>query len=189
MSAHTAIAPSPALPHQDRRCRTHVQPAAAARYNCRGNHEALGRGALLEGVQRYRPTSQNDGRARSPLNGRAPVWTPGLSPPSEGNVSERCRGKQLARRSMPGLRRTTTRLGKLRAVSSWGIGRRLRAARYARKSTALQRRSLVPSSSPVSVSSDTPSKGSIAMLARNQLAGTDDHTIKWRTAQRAHCST
>src|ERR1700722_3845179 len=34
----------------------------------------------------------------------------------------------------------------------------------------------------------SPRKGSIAMLARNQLAGEEIHTVKWLHVQRAHSS-
>jgi len=89
----------------------------------------------------------------------------------------------------PALLPRPTRRGRRRAVPAGGIGRRLRVARCAQKSTARQRRTSVPSCSPVAVSSDTPSKGSIAMLARNQLAGNEEHTSKCVRVQRAHSFT
>ena len=56
-------------------------------------------------------------------------------------------------------------------------------------STARQRSISVPSWSPVSVSSDTPSKGSIAMLARNQLAGRSKRELNGARSQCAHSTT
>jgi hypothetical protein len=68
----------------------------------------------------------------------------------------RCRVEQHARLSSSVLHRTATRLCKLQAVPAGGIGRRPLVARYARSCTEPQRRFSIPSSRPVSVSSDTP---------------------------------
>src|SRR5215470_1935900 len=67
-----------------------------------------------------------------------------------------CCEEQRGRRSSSVLLQPATRPYRRPAVSAWEIGLRLRGARYERSCTEHQRRFSIPSSIPVSVSSDTP---------------------------------
>jgi hypothetical protein len=84
--------------------------------------------------------------------------SPGLdtgAPPFKKEAVASCE-KQHARRSSSALLPITTPPCKRPALPAWGIGQRPQDARYARSCTELQRRFSIPSSIPVSVSSDTP---------------------------------
>lgn len=100
-----------------------------------------------------------------------------------------------AQRSRLLLHPRTRRLCKLQAVPAWGMSRQLRAARCVRSSRVCHRRISTLSSRPVfslassacSVKSSVDAaRGPARECVQGQLAGKEQHTIKYGTVQREH---